>query len=84
MMSDETENTPDAESIDTGEPISALLDLEEPAPERFMVLLNRSIQRRLLVADVSRLTWTGPITVVLEFLHHIFQLGSQGPENQKE
>ena len=84
MTTNEPEQIPDAESIDTGEPISALHDLEEPAPETFMNLLNRRIQRRLLVADVGRLTWSGPVTVVLEIINQIFHLGSQVPENPKE
>lgn len=84
MTINETDMIPDTESIDTGEPISALLNLEEPAHETFMDHLNRRIQRRLLVADVSRLTWSGPITIVLEFLNQIFHLGGHEPGNQKE
>lgn len=84
MTINEPDTNPDADSIDSGEPISALLDLEEPAHEKFMDLLHRRIQRRLLMADVSRLTWSGPITIVLEFLNQIFHLGGAEPGNQKE
>ncbi len=83
MTIEDPDNTPDTESIDTGQPISALLDLEEPAHETFMDLLNRRIQRRLLVADVSRLTWSGPIMIVLEFLKQIFHLGATSPETKR-
>ena len=84
MTINEPDTIPDPESIDTGEPISSLLDLEEPARETFMDLLHRRIQRRLLVADVSRLTWSGPIKIVLEFLNQIFHLAGYEPGDQKE
>lgn len=84
MMNDDQVDHQDAESIDTGEPISVLSDLEEPVPKTFMSSLNRRIQRRLLVADVGRLTWKGPILVVLEILSLIFSIGVQRPGVQKE
>lgn len=75
---------PDGESIDTGQPISALRDLEEDVSDGFMGSLNRRIQRRMLAADVSRLTWGGPIRIVLEFLSLIFLIGGRDPDEQKE
>lgn len=83
-MIEEHGDHPDAASIDTGEPISLLRDLEEPVSESFMGALNRRIQRRMLAADVGRLTWSGPIMVVLEFLSLIFSGGVNDPDNQKE
>lgn len=83
-MIDDRDNTPDAESIDTGEPILALRNLEEPVPGTFMAALNRRIQRRLLAADVGRLTWSGPITIMLEILSLIFLIGAHDPDEQKE
>jgi len=74
----------DSETIDTGQPISALRDLEEPVPNSFMGGLNRRIQRRLLAADMSRFTWSGPIHVVLEILNLIFSIGDRDPDEQKE
>lgn len=74
----------DSETVDTGRPISALRDLEEPVSESFMGGLNRRIQRRLLAADMSRFTWNGPIQVVLEILSLIFLTGDSGPGEQKE
>jgi hypothetical protein len=78
------DDTRTAEAIDTGEPISVLRDLEEPVSDTFMGALNRRIQRRLLAADVSRLTWSGPIRVVLEILSLIFSIGAHDPEERKE
>lgn len=83
-MIEEYGDHPDAASIDTGEPISLLRDLEEPASETFMGVLNRRIQRRMLAADVGRLTWAGPVMIVLEFLSLIFSGGASHPDNQKE
>lgn len=71
--------------IDTGEPIAALRDLQEPASDSFMGSLHGRIQRRLLAADIGRLTWTGVIEVVVEFFNLIFGLvGVHDPENRKE
>ena len=83
-MTETHNDATDPESIDTGEPITALRSLEEPVPETFMGRLNRRIQRRLLVADMSRLTWTGPILIVLEILSQIFRIGANEPGEQKE
>ncbi len=83
-MSEIHDDTTDAESIDTDSPITALRSLEEPVPETFMDRLNRRIQRRLLVADMSRLTWSGPIRIVLEILSQIFKIGANEPGEQKE
>lgn len=84
-MSEHDDSTRDEEAIDTGEPIAALSNLEEPASDTFMGALNRRIQRRLLVTDVSRLTWSGPILVVIEFFNMIFGLiGVADPDERKE
>ena len=85
MMTDLTDSNREADSIDTGEPIAALRTLEEPASDSFMGALHHRIQRRLLVADVGRLTWTGPVTVIVEFLNIIFGLiGVADPNEHKE
>ncbi len=84
-MTDFNDANHDADTIDTGEPITALRTLEEPASDSFMGSLHNRIQRRLLVADVGRLTWTGPIAVVVEFLNMIFGLiGVTDPNERKE
>jgi hypothetical protein len=84
-MSEHNDNERDAEAIDTGEPITALRELEEPASDNFMEALNRRIQRRLLVTDVSRLTWSGPVLVIIEFFKLIFELiGAGGTDQEKE
>ncbi len=84
-MSEHDDNERDAEPIDTGEPITALRELEEPASDNFVDALNRRIQRRLLVTDVSRLTWSGPVLVVIEFFKLIFELiAPDGPDQEKE
>ncbi len=83
-MNDDHDRNPDGESIDTGHPITALRDIEEDVSDSFMASLNRRIQRRMLAADVSRLTWGGPIRIVLEFLSLIFSIGGRDPDEQKE
>lgn len=84
-MSEKDDNERDAEAIDTGEPITALRDLEEPASDNFMETLNRRIQRRKLVGDVSQLTWSGPVLVIIEFFKLIFELvGAGGTDQEKE
>ena len=84
-MTEQPTNGREPDDIDTGEPIELLRDLEEPASRSFMGSLNRRIQRRLLATDVTRLTWNGPIIVVIEFLNMIFGLlGSQDPDDRNE
>jgi len=83
-MTDDHIDHPEAEFIDTGEPISALRNLEEPVSETFMNSLNRRIQRRLLATDVGKLAWRGPILMVLELLSLIFSIGIRNPDEQKE
>jgi len=84
-MTDNDDSQRDAESIDTGEPITVLRDLEEPVTDSFMGALHRRIQRRLLAADVGRLTLSGPLMVVLEFLKMVFELiGVRSPDERKE
>lgn len=83
-MTDSHDPRRDDETIDTGQSISALRGLEEPVSESFMGGLNRRIQRRLLAADMSRFTWSGPIHVVLEILNLIFSIGDRDPDEQKE
>ena len=73
------------ESIDTGEPIAFLRDLEEPVSDSFMGALHGRIQRRLLAADIGRMTWGGVIAVVVEFFNLIFGLvGVRDPDEPKE
>lgn len=73
------------EPTETGEPISALRELEEPVSDSFMGALHRRIQRRLLVADVGRLTWSGVIVVIVEFFNLIFGLfGVRDRDERKE
>ncbi len=75
----------DPGSIDTGEPIEALRDLEEPASDLFMGALHRRIQRRLLVVDIGRLSWTGVFEVFVEFFNLIFgPFGVHDPDERKE
>jgi hypothetical protein len=82
-MSDEGFDGPAPESIDTGEPIRLLGDFEEPASASFMGALHRRIQRRMLATDVTRLTWNGPILVVIEFLNMVFGLLGTGESDDR-
>ena len=83
-MTDPNDPTRDA-PIDTGEPITVLRDLEETASDSFTVSLHHRIQRRLLAADMGRLTWTGLIEVMIEFFNLIFGLlGVQDHDKGKE
>ena len=84
-MNDRNDNDRGATPIDTGEPITVLRDLEEPASDSFTVRLHHRIQRRLLAADMGRLTWSGVIEVVIEFLNLVFGLiGVRDREERKE
>ena len=84
-MTDNNDNDRGAPPFDTGEPISVLRDLEETASDSFMVSLHHRIQRRLLAADMGRLTWSGVIEVVIEFFNLLFGLiGVQDPDKRKE
>ena len=51
-MNEDHDRIPDGESIDTGQPISALRDLEEDVSDRFMGSLNRGSRRE--PTDVGR------------------------------
>jgi len=84
-MTEMDHDTTEPETIDTGQPIAMLRDREEPASDGFMGSLRRRIQRRLLAADVGRLSWIGPIVVVVEILNMIFSLfGSTQADNTEE
>ena len=84
-MTEDVTNGPLPEDIDTGEPIQALREFEEPAGATFMGSLHRRIQRRMLASDVTRLTWNGPILIVIEFLNMVFGLvGSSEPDGRGE
>ena len=71
-MADTDDTQRDGETIDTGEPIVLLRDLEEPVSDSFMGALHRRIQRRLLVTDIGRLSWTGVGIVIIEFFNLVF------------
>jgi len=71
------ETVDDPRAINTGDPIEVLRNLEEPVSESFMAALDRKIQRRLLATDMGRLTWYGPILVVLETISMIFSIGGR-------
>ncbi len=84
-MSESNHHDRDPEAIETGEPIALLRDREEPASSTFMAALRRRIRRRLLVSDVGRLSWTGPILVAIEIFNMIFSLfGTGRPDEPKE
>ena len=83
-MSDEPING-GPEDIDTGDPIRLLAELEEPTSTRFMAALHRRIQRRMLASDVTRLSWNGPVLIVIEFLNMVFGLlGGSQPEGSTQ
>ena len=67
-MTEQRAEQTDPSTIDTGEPIAALRDLEEPPSSAFDESLRHRIHRRRLGADIGRLTWQGPIVVLAEFL----------------
>lgn len=78
-------DTIDPSTIDTGEPIAALHGLEEAATSTFSERLRRRIHRRRLGADLGRLSWDGPIAVVVELLSLFFgMLGAGRADDQKE
>ena len=84
-MTDYDDTERNASPIDTGEPIEALRDLEESPSDSFMKSLHHRIQRRLLAADIGRLTWTGVIEVMIEFFNLIFGLiGVRDRDERKE
>jgi len=84
-MTERSRNDVDADAIDTGEPIALLRGLEEPASTSFSERLRHRIYRRRLGADIGRLTWEGPIIVVVEFLSMLFGvLGVGVSETKKE
>jgi hypothetical protein len=84
-MTDYDDQDRNASPIDTGEPIEGLRDLEERPSDSFMISLHHRIQRRLLAADMGRLTWSGVIEVMVEFLNLIFGLiGVRDRDERKE
>ncbi len=64
----------DHQTIETGEPIGVLVDVELPASTGFIDGLRRRIERRRLANTVTGLAWNGPIVVLLEMLGALFQL----------
>jgi hypothetical protein len=82
-MTDPDPNQVDPATIDTGRPIAALRSLEEPASATFSERLHHRIHRRWLGADLGRLTWEGPLAVMVEFLKMLFGLVGGGPSDNR-
>lgn len=61
-----------------GEPIAALADLAIDAGPGLVGRIRRSIQRRLFVSHVADLSWSGPRSVLTEFLRLIFEMFNTG------
>ena len=74
-----------AEDIDTGEPIEQLADLQVAPRRGFLGRVRKRIERRRLSAEVTRLAWSAPITVLLELLDALFQtLAGDRPEEKND
>jgi hypothetical protein len=57
-----------ADEIDPGEPVQILAELgAEPAPV-FLDRIRSAIHRRILASDLTDLSWSAPLQVLLEYL----------------
>lgn len=81
---DEEPEPIDPDSIDTGEPIALLRDLEESPSVGFLGRLRRAIERRRLASDVGGLAWHGPVLVVLELMAAVFRILGIGRGEQPD
>ena len=66
------------EDPDLGEPIAALADLAVEVEPGLIGRIRRSIQRRMFVSHVADLSWSGPRSVLTEFLRMIFEMFGAG------
>lgn len=68
-----------------GEPIGLLADHGVPPSTGFGGRVHRSIERRLLAADVTRLGVLGPLATLMELLRALFEsLGATRPRHDEE
>lgn len=58
----------DPESIDTGEPIRRLRELEEPTSAGFQGRLRRRIDRTKFAGDATTFAWAAPWVLLRELL----------------
>lgn len=65
----------DPETIDTGEPIAQLVDLEATARPGFLGRLRRRIDRRRFAGDATTFAWTAPWVLLRELLQMLFAGG---------
>ena len=73
----------DPASIDTGQPIAQLADLEVTPTAGFLGSLKRRIERRQTAGELSGLFYYGPILVVVEFLQSWFEaFGHEKPDRE--
>ena len=67
-------NSSSDESIDTGDPLHQLRDLDLSVPEGFLERVNNRIERRRLSGDLAALLWEGPLILRVEMLSTISAL----------
>ena len=72
------------EDVDTGEPITMLLDLAEDPVPGFVGRIRNSLQRRLLASQLADLSWFTPVLVLLEYLKVIFGVFEVGSRERRE
>jgi hypothetical protein len=62
-----------ADEVDPGEPVRILAELgTEPAPA-FLDRIRSAIHRRILASDLTDLSWSGPLHVMLEYLKMLLE-----------
>ena len=72
------------DDMDTGEPITMLLDLAEDPVPGFVGRIRGALQRRLLASQLADLSWFTPVLVFLEYLKVIFGVFEVGSRERGE
>ncbi len=66
----------DNETVDPGEPIRPLVDLEQDVSPQFLVTVRKKIYRRTVANQVVAFSWNLPKVIIMELIMLIAHLVS--------
>jgi len=78
----ESQEAPEGEEVETGEPITLLEDVEQEISPVFLDRVRSRIERRTLSSQAVSLCWELPILLLLEVLNVFFEVLTP-PEDRK-
>jgi hypothetical protein len=73
MSDDDNADGIDSDTEDLGAPVALLKDHAVPVPPHFRGRVVRSIERRVLAADVAQFGFFAPFSALMELLRAVFE-----------